>query len=53
MNDDALMTLFVVDDDPATRMIALHELEGLPFRMLEFGSADAWLAAMDMECRAG
>lgn len=47
MNDDALMTLFVVDDDPATRMIALHELEGLPFRMLEFGSADACLAAMD------
>ena len=46
--NDAALTLFVVDDDPATRMIALHELEGLPFRMLEFDSADACLAAMDL-----
>lgn len=46
MSDPAL-TLFVVDDDPATRMIALHELEGLPFRMLQFDSAEACLAAME------
>ncbi len=41
------LTIFVVDDDPAARMIVNFELDDPAFRVVEFDRAEACLAALD------
>lgn len=41
------LKLFVVDDDPAARMIVNFELDDPAFHIVEFDRADACLAALD------
>jgi CheY-like chemotaxis protein len=41
------LTLFVVDDDPAARMIVGFELDDPAFRVVEFDNAEACLAALE------
>lgn len=43
---ERLLTLFVVDDDPAARMIVSFELDQPSFRVLEFENAEGCLAAL-------
>lgn len=42
------LKLFVVDDDPAARMIVNFELDDPAFHIVEFDRADACLAALDL-----
>jgi DNA-binding response OmpR family regulator len=44
---DRPLTLFVVDDDPAARMIVSFELDDPAFRVIEFDNAEACLAALE------
>jgi DNA-binding response OmpR family regulator len=45
--DNEQFRIFVVDDDPVARMIAIDQLTDPHFRVREFGDAEGLLAALD------
>ena len=47
MTDQTALTVFVVDDDPSARLVALFQLEGLDAQVHEFADGDSCLAALD------